>query len=190
MDTPWDTECRILFLGYCDFYLVLCPSVLKRIVSRAYILYCFEVGYPNLESGYMSGCQSAPYCFGVTLTLTSGISPILLAVGIPNLVCRCILGLQSVTHYLYITLTLTSGLICENVLSMGTFCDTIHDFAQTVRFKSFYRSYNPFLTLKKRSNCIKPISTLSLSTQHPIQGKTNSFTSQSGKPLPYDCTSV
>ena len=123
MDTPWVTECRILFLGYCGFYLVLCPSAPRKSVSTAYIiLYCFEVGYPKLECGYMSGCQSVPYCFGVTLTLTSGISPILLAVGIPNLVCRYIFGFQSVTHCLYITLTLTSGLIYENVLSLGTFC--------------------------------------------------------------------
>ena len=42
----------------------------------------------------MLGCQSVPYCFGVTLT--SGTSPIL-EVGIPHLVCDYILGLQSVT---------------------------------------------------------------------------------------------
>ena len=76
----------------------------------------------------MLGCQSVPYCFGVTLTLTSGIFPILLAVGIPNLVCRYILGLQSVTHCLYITLILTSGLIYENVLSLGTFCHIVTQF--------------------------------------------------------------
>ena len=65
--------------------------------------------------------------------------------------------------------------------------------SQTVQFKGiFYRWYNPFLTLKKRMNCTKSISTFFLSTQHPysmIQGKTNSLTSQSCKPLPYDCTS-
>ena len=64
----------------------------------------------------------------VILTLTSGISPILLAVGIPNLVCRYILGLQSVTHCLYITLILTSGLINENILSLGTFCHIVTQF--------------------------------------------------------------
>ena len=127
----------------------------------------------------MSGCQSVPYCFGITLTLTSGISPILLAVGIPNLVCRYILGLQSVTQCLYITLTSTSGLIYENVLSLWTFCHTLTQFmilrnnqlSNSTIQSFFYRLYNPFLTLKKRSNCIKSISTLSLSIQHPIQGK-------------------
>ena len=48
----------------------------------------------------MLGCQSDPYCFVVTLTLTSGTSHIILEVGIPNLVCGYILGLQSVTHCL------------------------------------------------------------------------------------------
>ena len=92
------------------------------------MLYCFEVGYPNLECGYMLESQSVPYWFGVTLTLTSGISPILLAVGIPDLVCRYILGLHSVTHCLYITLILTSGIIYENILSLGTFCHIVTQF--------------------------------------------------------------
>ena len=47
-----------------------------------------------------------------------------------------------------------------------------------------YRLYNPFLTLKKRLNCIKSISTLSLSTWHPYRGKIHC------KPLLYDCTRV
>ena len=69
----------------------------------------------------MLGCQSVPYCFEVTLSLTSGTSPILLEVGIPNLVCGYILGLQSVTNCLYVTVALTSGLIYENKLSLGAF---------------------------------------------------------------------
>ena len=36
----------------------------RKIVSRAYILYCFKVGIPNLDCGYMLGCQSVPYLFG------------------------------------------------------------------------------------------------------------------------------
>ena len=34
-----------------------------------------------------------------------------------------------------------------------------------------YRCYNPFLTLKKKMNCIKSISTFSFSTQHPYREK-------------------
>ena len=32
--------------------------------SRAYTLYCFKVGIPNLDCGYMLGCQSDPYWLG------------------------------------------------------------------------------------------------------------------------------
>ena len=71
---------------------------------------CIHVGVPE-----------CPYCFGVTFTLTSGTSPILLAVRIPNLLCGYILGLQRVTHCLKITVTLTSGLIYVNLLSLGAF---------------------------------------------------------------------
>ena len=38
-----------------------------KIVSRAYILYCFKVGMtgiPKLDCGYMLGCQSVPYWLG------------------------------------------------------------------------------------------------------------------------------
>ena len=64
----------------------------RKIVSRAYILYCFKVGITNLDCEYMLGCQY-PVLVGVTLNLTSGTSPLLLAVGIPDLVCGYILGL-------------------------------------------------------------------------------------------------
>ena len=43
-------------------------------MSRAYILYCFKVGIPNLDCGYMLGCQSALYWLG-TLYLNSVTSP-------------------------------------------------------------------------------------------------------------------
>ena len=36
----------------------------RKIVSRAYILYCFKVGTPNLDCGYMLGCESVPYLLG------------------------------------------------------------------------------------------------------------------------------
>ena len=69
--------CRIPFLGNCDLDLVICPQAWKNSV-RAYIVYCFKEGIPNLECGYMLGCQSVPYCFGATLTLITGTSPNLL----------------------------------------------------------------------------------------------------------------
>ena len=50
-----------------------------------------------------------PILVGVTLNLTSGTSPILLAVGIPNLVCGYIL----VSHTVYRSLCLY-----ENLLSL------------------------------------------------------------------------
>ena len=37
----------------------------RKIVSRAYILYCFKIGIPNLDCGYMLGCQSVPYWLGL-----------------------------------------------------------------------------------------------------------------------------
>ena len=151
-------------------------------MCRAYILYCSEVGYPNLECGYMLGCQSVPYCFGVTLTLTSGISPILLAVGIPNLVCQYILGLQSVTHCLYITLTLTSGLIYENVLSLGTFCHIVTQFMilpnnqlSNSTIQKFLYVLQPFSHLEEKIELYQiNIYTFSLNTA-PNTGKNKLF---------------
>ena len=81
MDTHWVAECRILFLGIFDLDLVADLDLVvfhRKIVCRAYITYCFKVGIPNLECGYMLGCQSVQYCFGITLTLTSGTSSVLL----------------------------------------------------------------------------------------------------------------
>ena len=76
------------FWGYSDLTLSSDPSF-RKTVSRAYILYCFKVGIPNLEVRV----PECPVLVGVTFNLTSGTSPILLAVGIPNLVCGYILGL-------------------------------------------------------------------------------------------------
>ena len=36
----------------------------RKIMSRAYILYCFKVGFPNLYCGYMLGCQSVTFWLG------------------------------------------------------------------------------------------------------------------------------
>ena len=67
----------------------------------------------------------------------------------------------------------------------GHFCHTVTQFmilpnnqlSNSAIQRYLNRWYNPFLTLKKRLNCTKSISTFSLSTQHPysmIKGKTNS----------------
>ena len=38
----------------------------RKIVSRAYIiLNCFKIGIPNLDCGYMLGCQSVLYWLGL-----------------------------------------------------------------------------------------------------------------------------
>ena len=36
----------------------------RKIVSKAYFLYCLKVGIPNLDCGYMLGYQSVPYWLG------------------------------------------------------------------------------------------------------------------------------
>ena len=118
-------ECCILFLGNCDLDLV---HSLRKIVCRAYIVNCFKEGLPNLECGYILGCQSVPYCFGVTLTLTSGTSPILLE-GESQISVWLHLGVAEChTLFLYITLTLTAVLIYENLLSLGHFSHIITQF--------------------------------------------------------------
>ena len=80
--------------------------------------------------GFTLGLRSVTYCFGVTVTLTSGLSsrkilsgvdlgrkatkqtnkqisdsPILFEVGVPYLVCECTLGSQSVAYCFGVTVT-------------------------------------------------------------------------------------
>ena len=47
----------------------------------------------------MLGCKSVPYCFWVTLTLTSGISPILLAGRNPKLSVSIHLGVAEFIYH-------------------------------------------------------------------------------------------
>ena len=80
---------------------------------------------------------------GVTLNLTSGTSPISLAVGIPNLVC-------GMSHSVYRSLCL----IYENLLSLGVFYQFVTQFMilpnnqllNSAIQRYLYRWYNPFLT--------------------------------------------
>ena len=92
MHTRWGRRVSHTVSGVTMILALSSDPSSRKIVSRAYIFYCFKVGIPNLDCGYMLGCQSAPYWLG-HLNLTSGTSPILLVVGIPNLVCGYILGL-------------------------------------------------------------------------------------------------
>ena len=115
------SECHILFLRVTVILSLSSDPSSRKIVSRAYILYCFKVGIQNLDCGYMLGCQSV--LVGVTLNLTSGTSPILLAVGIPNLVCGYILGCR-VSHTVYSSLCL----IYEILLSLGVFYHFVTQF--------------------------------------------------------------
>ena len=90
MDTPWGRRVSHTVSGATAILTLSSDPSSRKIVSRAYILYCLKVGIPNLKCARVPEC---PVLFGVTLNLTSGTSPILLAVGIPNLVCGYILGL-------------------------------------------------------------------------------------------------
>ena len=42
----------------------------RKIVSRAYILYCFKVRIPNFDCGYMLGCQGVPSWLGSPYLMT------------------------------------------------------------------------------------------------------------------------
>ena len=151
----------------------------------------------------MLRCQRVPYCFGITLTLTSGTSPkfsVWRHLGVAN------------CHTLFIDccdLDLWSHLMKRYCL-LGHFCHIVTRFMfcliinyQRVQFKGkfpqnalrrdcngkewneygvitlrgsgrsiSYRWDNPFFTLKKTLNCIKPISTLFFSFNAvPIHGK-------------------
>ena len=61
------------------------------------------------------GVPECPVLFYVTLTLTSGTSPILLAVGISNVVCGYILGLQSVTYSLHGKTNILTSQSCKPI---------------------------------------------------------------------------
>ena len=97
--------------------LFVAPGVSHCVPSISPIL--FEVGIPDGMCGCFLGLWSVRYHFGVTVTLSSGISsriimsgaynPILFEVANPSLVCGYILGSQNVT---YCFEDLTLGLSC------------------------------------------------------------------------------
>ena len=74
-----------------------------------------------------------------------------------------------------------------NLWHNSWFCLIIN--SQTVQFKGIFKGGTTLFSHRRKIELYNWIE----SRQHPcsmIQGKTNYFTSQSCKPLPYDCTSV
>ena len=64
MDTPWGHIVSHTVSGVTVILTLSSDPSSKKIVSKAYLLYCLKVGIPNLDCGYMLGCQSVPYCLG------------------------------------------------------------------------------------------------------------------------------
>ena len=93
-------ECPILFWGHCDIDLWPLHFKYNHVWS---IISCIISGRnPKFCVRTSLGSRSAACCFGVTVTLTAGLSSrtivsggylILFQAGIPKLVCRYILGL-------------------------------------------------------------------------------------------------
>ena len=65
MDTPWGRRVSHTVSGVTVILTLSSDPSSRKIVSRAYIWYCFKVGIPNLDCGYMLGCQSVPYWLGL-----------------------------------------------------------------------------------------------------------------------------
>ena len=64
MDTLWGRRVSHTVSGVTVILTLSSDPSSREIVSRAYILYCFKVGIPNLDCGYMLGCQSVQYWLG------------------------------------------------------------------------------------------------------------------------------
>ena len=93
MDTSWGRIVSHTVSGVTVILAASSDPSSRKIVSRAYILYCFKVGIPKFRLWIHVRLPECAVLVGVTLNLTSGTSPILLVVGIPNLMCGYILGL-------------------------------------------------------------------------------------------------
>ena len=64
MDTPWGRRVTHTVSRVTVVLTLSSDPSSRKIVSRTYILYYFKVGIPNLDFGYMLGCQSVPYWLG------------------------------------------------------------------------------------------------------------------------------
>ena len=74
MDTHWGRRVSHTVFWVTVILTLSSDPSFRKIVSRAYILYCFKVGIPNLIHVRVPEC---PVLAGLTLNLTSGTSPIL-----------------------------------------------------------------------------------------------------------------
>ena len=92
MDTPLGRRVSHTVSGDTVILTLSSDPSSRKIVSRAYILYCLGRN-PKFRFWIHVRVPECPVLVGISLNLTSGTSPILLAVGIPNLVCGYILGL-------------------------------------------------------------------------------------------------
>ena len=64
MDTPLGHRVSHTVSGVTVILTLSSDPSSKKIVSKANLLYCLEVGIPNLECGNMLGCQSVSYWLG------------------------------------------------------------------------------------------------------------------------------
>ena len=64
MDTPLGRRVSHTVSGVTAILTLSSDPTSGEIMSRAYILYCFKVGNPDLDCGYMLGCQSVAYWLG------------------------------------------------------------------------------------------------------------------------------
>ena len=84
VDTPWGRRVSYTVSGVTVILTLSSDPSSRKIETRAYILDCFKVGIPQFRLWIHVRVLECPVLVGVTVNLTSGTSPILLAVGIPN----------------------------------------------------------------------------------------------------------
>ena len=90
MDTPWGRRVSHTVSRVTVILTLSSDLSSRKIVSRAYILYCFKVGIPNLDYGYMLGARVFRTGWG---HFELGLWHISYIIGGRNLVCEYILGL-------------------------------------------------------------------------------------------------
>ena len=64
MDTPLGRRVSHTVSGVTVILTLSSDPSSRKIVSRAYISYCFKIGTPNLDCRYTLGCQRVPYWLG------------------------------------------------------------------------------------------------------------------------------
>ena len=117
MDTPWGRRVSHIVSGVTVILTLSSDPSSRKIVSRAYILYCFKVGIPNLDFGYMLGCQSVSYWYLWQYLLYCWWKEPQIKSVDTSWGCR-------VSHIVYRSLCL----IYENLLSLGVFYQFVTQF--------------------------------------------------------------